>query len=375
MQGVTNDELSAVVLFERRDDPDLRAIAAAITRELGEGEEPEVPSGAIALPVTDGAPRLETADVAIALDAASAERARRAGVPRVVVLAPRFALDGEGPIDADLVLVPHEALVEQAVARGVPAARVHGVGPVAPEGFAPADDRAALRARLGPPPELPWIVVRAAAIEDDPAAALVQLSLVRREAVWLFDVASDVELAHHLRRRVPGYGIDAFMFADGPDARSAYQAADAVLGRLDGIEIVRAAAVGAALAVLPPRGDQLRLADALDGSGTAHVADAAATLAVTLDRLLEPDALAKARAASSALEARGGAERVARIVRQLVRGELPAPGASGLPVGLERIGTRDEKGAREPEAPLPRKDELDREVDEELAALRRKLGL
>lgn len=372
---VSND-LSAVVLFERRDDPDLRAIAAAITRELGSDDDAPAPSGAIALPVGDGVPRLETADVAIVLDAGSAERARAAHVPRIVALFPRFDLAWEGPFDVDLVLVPHEALIEEAVANGVPAARVRTAGPVAPDGWAPAADRGELRARLGLRADTPCVVVRAAALEDDPAAALVQLSLVRREVVWLFDVGSDAELARRLRRRVPGYGLDALMFADGPDALAAYQAADAVLGRIDGIEVIRAAAVGAALATMPPRTDQLRLAHALESSGLADVADAGATLAVTLDRTLEHDALAAARAVMARLEAGEGPKRVVSIVRQLARGELPTAGGSGLPLGLERLGAPEQKreAGPAPEAP-PRKDEIDQKVDQELAALRQKLGL
>ncbi len=372
-----NDDLSAVVLFERQSDPDLRDIAAAITRELADGDDGEAPSGAIALPVAERGPRLETADVALVMDAASAERARAARVPRVAALFPRLALDWDGPLDVDLALVAHEALVEDLVARGVPAARVRTTGPVAPDGWAPAEDRAALRARLGPRADAPWVVVRAAALEDDPAAALVQLSLVRRSVVWLFDVGGDAELARALRRRVPGYGLDALMFADGPDAASAYQAADAVLGRIEGVEVLRAAAVGAALATLPPRSDQLRLAHVLESSGVADVADAPATLAVTLDRALEEDALARGRAAMAALEAGAGAARVAAVVLQLARGELASAGASGLPVGLERLGAADERRAERPrsEPPPKRADDLDRKVDEELAALRQKLGL
>lgn len=373
-----NDELSAVVLFERQSDADLRAIAAAITRELAEGDDDgEAPSGAIALPVAEGRPRLESADVALVLDAASAERARAARVPRVAALLPRLAFDWDGPLDVDLVLVPHEALVEEVVARGVPAARVRTTGPVAPDGWAPAEDRAALRARLGPRAAAPWVVVRAAALEDDPAAALVQLSLVRRSVAWLFDVGGDAELARALRRRVPGYGLDAVMFADGPDALGAYQAADAVLGRIEGVEVLRAAAVGAALATMPPRSDQLRLAHVLESSGVADVADAPATLAVTLDRALEEEALARGRAAVAALEAGAGAARVAAVLRQLARGELPSAGASGLPVGLERLGAPDERPPERlrSEPPPKRADDLDRKVDEELAALRQKLGL
>lgn len=381
---MSHDDLSAVVLFERRDDPDLAALAAALLRELGEPEdEPEAPDVGgtfIALPVAEetSPARLDRARVAVALDAASARRAREAGVPRVVALFPRLALDWEGELDVDLVIVAHEALVEDVVGRGVPPSRIRNLGPVAPEGWTPASDRAALRTSLGLREDAPWVVVRASAFEDDPAATLVQLSLVRVDAVWLFDVGSDPELARTLRRRVPGYGLDAVMFADGPDARRAYQAADAVLGRLEGAEVVRAWSVGAALVALPPRSHQLRLAHMLETAGVVEVADAAATLAVSLDRVLEAEPLAKARAAAAGLEAPQGAARVASVVRQLARGELPLGGA-GLPVGLERLSELERTRAARPDRPAaptrPTRDDVDAKVDEELAALRRRLGL
>ncbi len=221
------------------------------------------------------------------------------------------------------------------------------------------------------------MVVRAGAIEDDPVATLVQLSLVRVDAVWLFDVGRDPELSRLLRRRVPAHGLDALMFADA-DARRVYAAADAVLGRIEGPEAVRALAVGAAFAALPPRRAQARLAHVLETAGLVDVADAAATLAVTLDRVLSAHSLSRARSSEAHQEAAGGAQRVAAAVRQLARGELAEVRATGLPDGLERLSEADRSEPRD-EAPEPSapagKDDLDTQVDEELAALRRKLGL
>jgi hypothetical protein len=381
---VSHDDPPAVVLFERRDDPDLVALATALGRELGEPDEEREsvePGGSfIALPVLDEAgpvARLDRARVAVALDAASVRRAREAGVPRVVALLPRLSVEGE--LDADLVIVAHEGLIEDVVGRGVPPSRVRNLGPVAPDGWAPASDRDALRTSLALRTDVPWIVVRASSFEADPAATLVQLSLVRVDPVWLFDVGGDPELARTLRQRVPGYGLDAVMFADGAEALRAYQAADAVLGRIEGPEVIRALAVGAAVVTLPPRGDQVRLAHVLETSGVAEVADAAATLAVSLDRVLEPEHLAEARAAVGGLAAPEGVRRVAGVVRQLARGELPIGGA-GLPVGLERLSELEASRPARPERPepgpsRPGRDDVDAKVDEELAALRRRLGL
>lgn len=359
-----NDALSAVVLFEPPGDAHLRGVAAALKRELAAGEPPPPEVSAIALPVVDETrARLERAEVVIALDAASAERARAAGVPQVVLLVPRLDVRAlELDVEVDLVLVAHEALAAEAVRRGL---RAHVSGPVAPEGWSPAADRKAAKAELGFGADTPHVVVRAGALEDDPAAALVQLSLVRASCVWLFDVDADAELAQRLRQRVPGYGLDASMFADGPDALRCYRAADVVLGALHGPEAIRALAVSAALVAVPPRTDELRLAHALEVADVAEVADAPATLAVTLDRVLEGETSAPAPALD-------GAERAVTLVRQLVRGELEAA-ASGLPTGIERLSERDDKPESAPPAP-PRSD-LDASVDAELAALRKKHGL
>ena len=382
----TPDEPSIVLLFEPADDPDLRGVAAALERALAApvdaDDEPSsvitersgatVGSGAahvIALPVPDGAStRLEGADVAIALDPVSAARARASGVRRVVLFAPRLELDAPEDADADLLLVTHEALVEEAQRGGL---RARSCGPVARDEWTPAEDRAALKAELGLDAAVPWVVVRAAALADDPAAALVQLALVRERCVWLFDVGGDAELARTLRRRVPGYALDAVMFADGPDALPCYRAADAVLGALHGPEMIRALSVGAALIAVPARARDVRVADALEAGGAASVADTSTMLAVAIDAALEPRALARAREAGARLDATCGAARAVAIAKKLGRGELEPSASSGLPRGLERLSEPETERAAAPR----RRGDLEASVDEELAALRKKLGL
>lgn len=368
------DDLHAVVVAER-DDDDLPAVAAALSHALGAAPDaPDEPGrGApIALPLgAEAPPRLRDAELAVVLDPDADELARHAGVRRRVALFPRFDVDWD-PIDVDLVLVAHEALVDDAIARGASAARVSVCGPIAPEGWAPLADRATERAALGLAGDASIVVVRAAALDpDDLAPALVQLSLVRGGARWLFDVGADAALARALRQRVRGYGLDAHMFADGPDAPRLYGVADVVLGRLHGPEAVRALAVGASLVTVAPRRDQLRLAHVVERAGLAAIADASATLAVTLDAALRAPAIAAGRAAALALDVGASPARAATFVRQLVKGELGAAAPTGLPVGLERIGEDAPSAPR----PAPAKDDLDTSVDEELAALREKLGL
>lgn len=349
-----------------------RGIAAALERALGADEEPDADArGAIALPVPE-AGAIGDAQIVVALDAGSLERASRARVPTRVALFPFLRAEWRGDLDADLVLVPHEALVADVVALGARRERVRVCGPIAPDGWSPSDDRGAARERLALG-EDPCVVVRAHALErDDLAPSLVQLSLVRRDVRWLFDVGSDVELAKRLRDHVPGYGLDALMFADGGDALHAYRAADAALGRIGGAETSRALATGAALVFVPPRSGELRLAHIIEEAGLARIADSAATLGVTLDAALTDEALAAGRAASVGLDAAGGASRAIEMVRGLARGELEGARPTGLPVGFERLGDPELSTRAKEEAPAP---ERDPSVDEELAALREKLGL
>ncbi len=381
--------LRCVVLFDG-EDPDLTRLARAVRAALSTAEDDAVeeaePSGAFALPVIDDARvndvALDEAEVAVVLDAASQRRARAAGVERVVALVPQLGLRWDGvELDADRVLVAHEGLIPLAIRAGASRERIAVVGPVAPAGWTPCDDRAALKADMGLRADVPWVVVCAHALDlEDPAPTLVQLSLVSRDAVWLFDVGTDADAARLLRRRVPGYGLDASMFAEGPDAVRVYQAADVVLGRLDGAEAMRAFAVGASLVTPRPRRSQLALAHVVETAGLASIADAAATLSVTLDAALTPAALERGRARSLGLDAAAGAERVAAAVRELEADVQLDRAPAGLPRGLERLcdpGDAIEGYPAPEETPPSRADEddIEKKVDEELEALRRRLGL
>jgi len=371
-----------VVLYSG-DDPVLARIADAVRAAFAApDEEPDddESTGALALPVSDDAgPMLAGARVAIVLDPESRERAREASVPRTVALLPTFDTRWDAELDVDLVLVAHEGMRADALRAG--ASAVTAVGPVAPAGWAPAEDRAALKAELGPRSDVPWVVVRAAALDlDDLAPSLVQLSLVGVDAVWLFDVGLDPDAARRLRGRVPGYGLDSYVFSD-PDALSAYQAADVVFGRLDGPELVRAFSVGASVVTPRPRAGQLAIAHVIETDGIADVADAAATLSVTFDHALAPTTLEAARARVAALDAAGGAARVVEAVAALDRPKDADALPAGLPRGLERLSDPEDAIEGFPvgggdERPAPSgDDELDKKVDEELAALREKLGL
>jgi hypothetical protein len=354
--AAADDAPRVAVLFEG-DDPTLTALAQA----LG----PAVP--------------LERAELALVLDDRSVAAAREAGV-RAVAISPSFVPPfRQGLEGVERVVLPHRAAGTGAVAAGARVDAIEVLGPLAPAGLAIPEDRAAARAALEVG-DAPLVVVEAAALtEGDLTQTLVQLSLVRREATWAFAVGRDPELTRHLRRQVPGYGLDAHVFADvdgeGVGASQVLAGADLVLGALDGPFLLRGAAVGAGLVALPPRREAYAAAQILEEDGVVEVADSLPTLSVTLDRsLAQRDAL---QTESAKLDAVGAVLRVKELVADVLAGRAAR---RGLPVGLERISSADD-ARRVPAAPdgdAPAADGggvLDERVDDELARLRDKLGL
>jgi len=375
------EKMASIVVLDAREDPHAAPVTAAIAKALAV-------AGARSEKVSEGRPShapaaiaediLHGADAAVVLDPASFDRAREAGVPFCVVVFPGFDLAWSGDLgEADAVVVAHEGLVDELVRRGAPRGRVHVAAPVAPEGFAPVEDRAAAREALELPADLPLVVVPALAFDEwGLKALLVQLSLVSREAGLLFDVGRDSELAEELRHLVPVHGLRGWMFAEERDCHRFWQVADVVVARARGYEVGRALAAGAPLVLLPPGRAGAYSADVLESAGVAEEADVVATLAVTLDRVLEEEALSASRRAVAGFRSEDGAARVAEVVREAWEGRdtgrksLPR----GLPHGLERLSTAP-PGEEEP-TPAPeaaRDDDLEARIDRELEELKKRI--
>lgn len=321
--------------------------------------------------------RVHEADAAVALDAASLERARESGVPVCAVVLPSFDIAWPDDLgQADLVLVAHEVLRDALVRRGVALARIDIVGPVAPEGWAPATERNALRAAAGLDPATPVVIVPAAVLDEEgPHALLMQLALVSKDVVWLFDVGNDIETADALRRIAPAHGVRGYMFADGPDAVRHWQLADVVLGRARGDEVLRALAIGSPLVLLPPGRTDSVAAAALEASGAARRADSMATLAVTIDLAVTPDALAAGRAAAAKLDSPGSAMRIATKVRDawIARHDAGQLLPRGLPTGLEKLPDTPIAATPIPDREGRTTAELEARIDAELDALKKRL--
>ncbi len=367
--------LQIVVLDARPGPPDgvTEAIATALANEPGinTARASEAPAVAAA---SEAHARLHQADAAVALDSASLERARDAGIPLCGVVFPAFDLAWAEDLGrADLILVAHPSLADALVARGVSRAALEVVGPVAPAGWTPASDRLVVRAEVGLPHSGLVVVVPAAVIDEEgPTSLLVQLGLVGG-ATFLFDVGQDIETAETLRRVAPAHGISGYLFAQSSETPRYWQAADMAIARSRGGEISRALAVGAPVLLLPSgRTDEVAAAS-LAATGAAVRAESMATLAVSLEQALEPSALHAARAAVSALDAPGTAERIAHVVRQgwEQRRDAGQLLPRGLPSGLEKLP--DRPLARPSTHPGADGRDLDERIEAELKALKKKI--
>ena len=355
-----------VVVLARGDDPASTGTAQALGSALeGEGAEAVVRTGVYA-----SAPLPPDALAAVALDSDSLEHACQQGAGHCVAVPLAFDARWDDFGSADQVLLAHDRLVAVAVSRGARRSRVVVVGPIAPSGFEPASDRAAVRAELGIEGSWPLVLVPGTLVAaEGPVPLLLQLGLIDEEAHYVFDVGRDAVVADALRDQAPAHDLRAHMVATGEAAGRAWQAADLVLGHPLGSEIALALAVGAPMVLLPGGRQGAAAGDALEASGVALEADALATLAVTLDQALGADALAGARQAVVDLHVEGSAERAARVMmREAMARDSRGP-KRGLPKGLEALG---ELGDAPDAAPAPDSD-LEARIDAELLELKSRL--
>lgn len=341
--------------------------AARIVPHLPAGAEVEVRTAGAADPTP-----VAGLDVALACDAEGRSMlgALPAEVARVAFVA-AYGAGEEGQDDraeVDLWAVGHEAVARGLRARGVDEGCIAVTGIPVPAGFGAPADRASARAAAGLPDDELVAVVRTEIAADDLGPLLVQLTLLDRRPWILFDVGEDADAAARLRAEVPRSGLRAKMFAAGADAGRFSALGDLVVGPPDPFDVARAFACGAASVVLgrPARG----ALDAVVESGAARVSLAVSRLAADIDLLRAPERLEAARAAARAAAAPQAAPRLAEVLARAAADRTALASRrrrQGLPVGLEDLSGPD---AALP--PPPRRPEPD--LDEELAALRRKIG-
>jgi len=270
------------------------------------------------------------------------------------------------------VVVPHRRLGDELERRGMPRSRIVELPFWPPKGFVRDPDAAARRKGLGLASRV--VVVSGRLVEEVGASLLIQLALVA-DTSFLVDVAMDPELARALRRSLPAYELDAWLFAGGDDAATYWQLADIVLAAPESDELARALGVGAGLCLL---GSARGVNELVEAARLARCATVT-TLAVDLETLLLPEGLKASRLEVEALTG-GSAEGFWGAVGELVEAVRTEP-AAGLPDGLERIlpfsGEIVESTPRPDIAPKspPGPSDLDDRINDELAALKRSLGV
>lgn len=365
-----------IVVLDGRGDRQANEVTAAIAEAL-ESESPAEGGDRRRAEIATPEALLHDADAAVVLDDGSLVRAREAGARVCVAVLPGFEASWPGDLaQADSVLVAHESLVDSVVRRGASRSSVAVIGPIAPRGYTPATERAALRRELGIDHAGPLVLVPSQVLEEEGTdALLIQLALVSKNVGYVFYVDNDAEAAEELRRVIPVHGIEAWMFAEERGAERYWQLADVVLGRARGFEVSRALAVGAPVVLLPPGRSDASTVRAIETAGVGRDADVLATLSVTLEAALEPAALDEARRAIAALELAGSKKRLAEAVREAWK-RLSASGSTlsprGLPHGLERLPSGPGQTPRHSSVP-PKDDDLEARIDRELAELKKRI--
>ncbi len=307
---------------------------------------------------------IDGANAALCLDEEALDVAAQAGVDHRFAVAPSFGPFLGSARLATACFTAHDRIP------GPSDAPSHVVGPIAPLGFGIADDADALRTDQKLNGAV--IVVPGQLVVDAGMTLLLQLSLASAPVSWLFDVSQDPELAETLRRTVPVHDLDAAIFARGDHESGFWPLAHAALVHAGSVDAVRALAVGAGVITMP--NSNRAATRALDASGVATECDALGTLAVAIDT-----ALGRADVAAQAardLDVAGSAGRAIELARRLAKEPAKKATPKGLPVGLERLAREPgaappepSDAAKEPDA----KDDLESQIDAELAALRKKL--
>ena len=325
-----------IVVASSSQDARVRELAEALSRVVSDGDA-SATARPIAMPaLTYPSDSLDGADVVIALDAASLERARTANIELCVAYWPGLGDAWDGSLaSADLVLLSEASQRDIAIARGASASSLVVTGPLATE-FATTSREDAERTLFKALPteaehERAVLVVATEALTGlELPKLLAQLALVSLPIVVLFDVGEDVERAKELRVLVPRFGVHAAIFSE-PEVRAlAYRAASRVFAPLDGVSSLRALASGTPLLALSRRAREQGVVEALTASKLLAFASLS-TLSVTLDEALSVQATAAGRAAADALEP----EKTPARIGEAIRHAYETHRRRGLPRGLE----------------------------------------
>lgn len=325
-----------IVIASSSQDACVRELAEALSRVVSDGDA-SATARPIATPaLTYPSDSLDGADVVIALDTASLERAHTANVELCVAYWPGLGDAWDGSLaSADLVLLSDASQRDIAIARGASASQLVVIGPFASDPAMPSREDAKRTLFKAFPTDAErdravLVVASEALTELELPKLLAQLALVSRPLLTLFDVGESVDRAKELRVLVPRFGVDAAIFSE-PEVRAlAYRAASRVFAPLNGVSSLRAVASGTPLLALTRRAREQATVDALVASKLLAFGSLT-TLALTLDEALGAQATSDGHAAAEALDP---AQTPARM-SEAIRHAYEAHRRRGLPRGLE----------------------------------------
>lgn len=315
----------------------IRELADALSRVFVDTDAPST-SRPIAMPamVDVSSDAIDDADVVIALDATSLERAHQANIHLCVAYWPGLGDAWDGSLaHADLVLLTEASQRDIAIARGASESRLVVVGPLATTDDATSREASKTLLLNAFPTENAsekalLVLATEGLASADLSKLLAQLALVSAPLLTLFDVGEDVERAKELRTLVPRFGLDAAIFSEPATRALAYRAASRVLAPLDSASALHAVACGAPLVTLNRRAREQASVDSLVASKLLAFTSLT-TLAVTLDVALSEQATAEGRAAADALESAKSPSRF----REAIHRAYETHRSRGLPRGLE----------------------------------------
>lgn len=256
----------------------------------------------------------EPADVTLAFEPATIRSltairdASGRPAPVVAVVGDLAPEPGWAGTTADRYLAVDDHAAVALADRGIPGERVIPVGPMVTHAFVQAASRprSALRERFKITSGA-VVLVRVAGLGYELTQQIaLQLSLVEREATYIFDAGDDSEAATALRRQVPTLELSAKLFGRASDAPVYWRAADVVVARPSLASASRALCLGARfVALLDDQKRDERRASAVARRQLGAVASSPLLLSSSLETALQQS--------GTALEGLDGAGNVADI--------------------------------------------------------------
>lgn len=222
-------------------------------------------------------------------------RRRGAAVPRTYFVATDYTcIPFTEETDCDRYIIPAEALTEEFVARGIPAARVLPLGIPVRSQFSRTEDRDAVRARLGLEPGRRHILIAGGSMGAGHIGQVVALLRERYgESAWLTVVCGSNQRLYQDMLQAWGGSCSVLGFTDR--MADYMKACDLFLSKPGGLSSTEAAVVGTALIHISPiPGCESRNMEFFQEKGMClAVHTPKRELTDACDRLLEPAARAR----------------------------------------------------------------------------------